>query len=55
MTKHVDATNLSGERTTPWLDTTVPALANLAAADGNPLSHFQLTATTAFTPSTRAW
>lgn len=33
MTKHVDATNLSGERTTPWLDTTVPALHGAPAGD----------------------
>ncbi|MBI1948549.1 MAG: hypothetical protein HYS27_22875 [Deltaproteobacteria bacterium] len=32
-------------------DTAAPALANLAAADGNPLRHFQLTATTAFATS----
>lgn len=32
-------------------DTAAPALSNLAAADGNPLSHYQLTATTAFSPS----
>jgi hypothetical protein len=51
----VTATDAAGNTTSAHQsytkDTAPPSLANLGAADGNPLSHFQLTATTAFTPS----
>ena len=53
----VTATDAAGNTSTSQRsytkDTTAPALANLAAADGNPLASFQLTATTAFTPSSQ--
>ena len=51
----VKAIDAAGNETSAQLsytkDTAPPALANITAADGNPLRHFQLTATTAFTPS----
>ena len=45
------AGNTSTDQRSYTKDTAPPLLSNLTAADGNPIRHFQLTATTSFAPS----